>query len=346
MGTNKSAVSSAFGTYRIGATVFPFGRMPYDIASWMKKLRSFGWTTERLAKNELPVEYLGEHFLPYSHDEFWHTIREMRMTLKATDIPPIFIKCIRSYPYFDSNVDLVVNPSKAVEAIDALCAAHWTRPTGASRIEQALVERRKVKLTSSVPGLLPAHVYGGVSWGYQDDTGLLRTEEGDPDPAWVARCEFAEESSRPTRSRDAEWILHPFGPGELVIQAAHITSENFRITLGEAVHICGLLQQDGCYERALRLAEGYGFAGAVALVSEASTTILSDVSTLDPRRFPRSLPRARLENCFLERYRHLTRSGGRPTAIIELASSEASLALRRTVRTVRRWRRGHEDRRS
>jgi hypothetical protein len=311
----------------------------------MKDLRSSGWTIERLAKNELPASHLDEHFFPYSHEQFWKTIRTIRTAIGPAEIPPIFIKCIRTYPYFDSNVDLLVNPSRLAETIGILCSAHWKLPTGMNRVEQALVERGKVKLSPLTPDLLPAHVYGGLRWGYQNDTGLLRTKNGEPDPVMLRRHRLTDAASQPATS-DADSILHPFGAGELVVQAAHITSENFRITLGEAIHIQSLLDEHGCFNEALGLAAGFGFAGAVELVTEASKEILSDVSSLDPNRFPRRLPAARLHDCFLERYHYLRRSGRRSDGIIELGTCEAFLALRRVLRTVRRWRRGYEDRRS
>jgi hypothetical protein len=308
----------------------------WSLAEARRNLGSTGWSEERLDKNELRTASSGASPSSGMY-AFWRTIHAVGDMFAAAGSPAIFIKCVRTYPYFDSNVDILVPPPLWREIKRSAERGGWRHPQGWNRIEQLLMERKKVKLGAPSGDLAAIHLYGGVSWGYQHDCGLLRTSSGDPDPAQVAPLESSA-LSLPMAGQ----ALHPFGAAELVMQAAHITSENLRMTMGEALHIQALMST-GVEAEALELARQYGFSAALGAVEQHSARMLDAWGRLDPARTPAPLPSAALARCLGERTRLgiAERRWGGVTA--EVVTGLGFQAARRSVRRARRWRRGRED---
>jgi len=309
-----------------------------DLAPWIAKLADRGWTVEHLLRNELPADSSRQAH----YEKFWRTIRELALQLRDLGVPPIFIKCVREYRYSDANVDVLVPSPQWQAVIGRLCRTHWRRPSRADWLEQQVIERFKLKLPAVSPDFFAAHLYQAVSWRYQKDIGLLRLNGQEPNERQLHRWPL--QRFLPDRSwSEEEWIYHPNEASELVLQAAHGVFENFRLTLGEAVHFVLLRDRAGpAWDEAAALAGRYGCASALHLVAGESQRLLQHLASLDPRDFPYPLPRAGLWRCFRERYGHLRTQGRTWEAAVELGSCMASYTGLRFIRRWRRWRRGHE----
>jgi hypothetical protein len=302
-----------------------------------------GWTKERLATNELWTT--AESASPIGgRARFWRTIGEATRILGAVrPQPPVFLKCLREYPFWDSNVDLLVARADWTATVDAFVSSGWSMPSGWDRIEQGALERRKVKLTP--PGrLLPVHLYGGVMWGYQRDTGLLRTPLGAPDMHELAGVSLA--TGRFAGAGENWDFLHPARSGELAVQAVHIMFENFRMTMGEAVHIQALIRSSpDDLAAAAELACPLGFGDALRVVVAASSQLVRDWSRVEPERMPRPLSARSLASSLQCRSEALRRSGRSWQSLEEPVTTAAFFAARRAVRATRRARTGREGRR-
>src|SRR5688572_12675935 len=96
-----------------------------DVTDWLQALRRHGWTTERLAKNELPVESIGESYHEYTYEQFWDTLGELSSAVTEIGLDPIFIKSMREYRYYDSNADVVIPAEAWKRTIAHLSSLHW-----------------------------------------------------------------------------------------------------------------------------------------------------------------------------------------------------------------------------
>lgn len=308
-----------------------------DLTRWLTRLQEHGWTGAHLTRNELPADSSRQAH----YEKFWKTIRELAQQFRDLGLPPIFIKCVREYRYSDANVDVLVPSARWRSVIERLCRTHWKLPARADWLEQQLIERAKLKLPAASPDFFAAHLYQAVSWRYQKDIGLLRLHGREPNEHQLRRLPL--QRFLPDCARPEEWIYHPNEASELVLQAAHVVFENFRITLGEACHFVLLRERAGsAWEEALVLADRYGCGPALHLVAEESQRILENLEEMDPRDFPFPLPPGGLWRCFRARYRHLWEKGQGWGAMVELGGCTASYAALRLIRRVRRWRRGHE----
>lgn len=309
-----------------------------DLGPWIAELSAYGWTVEHLVRNELPATPSRRAH----YETFWRTIRELARQLRDLGLPPLFIKCIREYQYSDANVDVLVPWPQWQTVIERLCRTHWQRPARADWLEQQVIERAKLKLPAASSDLCAAHLYRALSWRYQKDIGLLRLNGEAPNEGQLHRWPL--QRFLPNRScLEEEWIYHPNEASELVLQAAHVVFENFRITLGEVVHFILLRERAGsAWEEAVALAKQYGCESALSLVAGESLRLLQNLARLNPRDFPYPLPRAGLWRCFGERYHHLRERGQGWEAAVELGGCIASHTALRVIRRWRRWRRGYE----
>jgi len=317
-----------------------------DIGPLVERLRELGWNEERLVKNDL-IEPRGIAGRQWDHGAFWSTIARLADELRQMGLPPIFIKCARDYPYCDSNVDLLVPRRRLREVARRLWASDWLKPELWDAFEQLLIERAKLKLPSRTPGLVTAHLYGGVSWRYQGDIGLLRLDGTQANPEHLSQVEVADcvpegTSIEPSAARTKVWL--PSDESEMVMQAAHIAYENFRITIGEALHFrLMVLRAPGALDSARALAEGYGCGCALDLLDNESRRVVDGLLAISPNDYPRTLPAETLLPAFRDRARYLTRRGRRLAAMHERWSMHLVYRLVSVIRKVRRWRRGAED---
>ena len=303
-----------------------------DINALRARLSSAGWDAERLDKNELRA---------IGCDRYWATAERMASVMTTLGHQPVLLKLVRSYEYHDSNVDILVPWRDWSRVVQRFAGAGWEMPTGIDRFEQALVERRKLKLPPRHAGLLPAHLYGGVMWGYQRDTGLLHDASGRLDHRHLCGVSFADRRLDGSATSAA---FHPVGPAELVLQAAHIMGENFRMTLGEALHVSNLARDPQLVQHALRLGERHGLDRAVEVTLGQAWSMVDRWESLDPSACPEALPPASVLASVQARHAALSQRS-RGQAWEETVTVTASYAARRSARFVRKLRRGREDRR-
>ncbi len=316
-----------------------------DIGPLVDELRARGWAEERLVKNDL-IEPKGVAGRKWDHAAFWNTIVQLTGELEGLGLPAIFIKCVREYPYCDSNVDVLVPRRRMREVARQLYRSAWVAPELWDQFEQLLIERAKLKLPSTRPGLITAHLYGGVSWRYQSDIGMLRRDGVAENPDQLQRTAVGDCVPQGTTGvvgrETMVWL--PDDASELVLQAAHVAYENFRITVGEALHFRLLvLRVPEALEAARERARENGCESALQLLDDESRRVVDGLLTIDPADYPRTLPRAPLTPAFAERSRLLRGRGETLAAIHESGSMRAVYALVSNIRRFRRWRRGAED---
>jgi hypothetical protein len=312
----------------------PLGRPFLDLRPLTAALEARGWNPERLAKNGLPPATEG---LDPGYVRFWETIEALCEAMNALQIPPVILKSIRVYAYDDGNVDLLVPAGRLWEVARALAKGRWKMPDTAYLIEQQLVERNKLKLLPREDTLLHAHLYEGIGWRYQSDLAILGARH-DRVTAIDTRA-FLPNGNGPGLR-----VFAPDPVAELVLQAAHIAFENYRMTVGEAVNLCLLRRQHAAsWQAALTLADDVGCRHALVSLLEVAERIVADLDTLDPVATPLPLSKRLIFGIHLQRIAHLVRHGKIGGAIGELFSVAVVFPGVRTIRLLRRWRRGRED---
>lgn len=324
--------------FRSLAAAFPQDGPYVDIRPLVSALESRGWSAERLMKNELDSACREEDD---RYPRFVATIAVLDDELRSLGIEPVFIKCFRTYRYSDANIDVLVPRSQLRSVARHLYGSAWRAPEPWDQFEQLLIERAKLKLPSAEAGLLTAHLYGGVSWRYQSDIGLLRRDGERPDPAHLRRVGLARYGEGVDPAKEV-WI--PDGAAELVLQAAHVAFENYRITVGEALNFQLLkLRDPDAWADAVELAPRYGCVRALEMMDRESDWICDHLGDLDPRDYPRTLEAPSVLRPVAERTRTLLRGGRYLSALNELGTSVAVYSLVRGIRRIRRLRRGMED---
>jgi hypothetical protein len=320
---------------------------PYvDITALISRLRKNGWSDERLVKNDL-IEPLGREGREYGYAAFWRTILQIAVELRSMDIPHIFVKCVREYRYCDSNVDVLVPRQRMKEIANEFYKSHWVKPLLEDTIEQLIMERSKLKLQSTTEGILPVHLYGAVSWRYQDDIGLLRKNSYKPNEAHLKQIRVAEFTADEQVGLDPDqpdWVWIPDDAVEFVLQAAHVIFENYRITLGEAIHFRLLRERaTSAWPQACQIAKEHGCKTALRLLDEQSEMICSDLENLNPHDFPRPLPLSYILPAFIGRMKFLARNRRYVSATNEVVTSIGAYCGLYPIRRLRRLKRGFED---
>lgn len=317
----------------------PDGPFYVSLAPLLATLRRAGWTDERLAKNDLLSNQRAVR--GYGMEEFWTTALAGLDACEELGVRAILLKSIRVYPYSDSNVDVLV-PAASLKSVEQrLRELGWLAPGTWDSVEQAMVERRKRKLPPG-PRLpsdhLAIHLYGGLSWRYQDDLGFqLRGLTREVPVDWVAPAGIA--ARHPGRR-----VAVLSADAELVVQAAHVCFENYRLTLGEAVHICGLVAaSESALPEALVLAESVGCRVALRMAVGLAIDALSDPGRLAAAAWPRTLQPRTLDDAFIERWTALRRQGRLMQGAVELSTNWILHRVVAAIRRRRRRERGVED---
>jgi hypothetical protein len=322
----------------LGGRAPELGGVFHDLAPLHRFLeREHGWTAADLARNQLPARAPLDEAGARAHARFWGTIALAARRLEGAGILPVTIKSLRTYAFWDSNADLLIPAGSRARALQALYAGPWVAPSRRSRLEQALVERAKIKLPSQDPEYRPVHLYEGISWRYQADIGLLTGAEHTasrlvPVPAAV----FAG-----TRDQaDPPVVRVPDDATELVLQAAHAAYENFRLSLGEAVHLHLLRRVPGVWERAQGIARVHGCAVALDEVMALCEGWVAGELGWNPAAFPLQIPLPTLARCYRERAAFLLGRRRVGSAAVEIGGFAWVFPVIRAVRRVRRARAG------
>lgn len=273
------------------------------------RLAAGGWTARDFQRNQLG----------YAHEivagldgpgraawvVYWRTVAELQRVLVEAGITPIFLKSRRQYPYHDSNVDVLIAAADWEPTQRALTARGWRLPSRAVRLKQRLIERAKLKLPPVREGLLPAHLYGAVTWRYQSDVGFL-PPAGERE-GWIERVTIGEAAGGDFGDGSADEILMPTAGADLLIHSAQTIFENYRLFYGEALFV-----------RHLRRAMTPARAGAIQTLAEASgaPSVMPAVAALSAdrarpggARWPIRVPWSDLLRCWRERAAWRARSG-------------------------------------
>lgn len=314
-----------------------------DISPFIDILKARGWSDERLAKNDL-VDSSGISGRRHNFGQFWRTIAELARELDQFGVAPIVIKSVREYRYSDTNVDILVPRRDLRRVARHLYRSGWAAPEWRDAVEQLLIERAKLKLPSTRTGILAAHLYGGVSWRYQSDIGLLRLDgvEPNPDQLTMARIQELAPGVHSIPSESSVWV--PNMAAELVMQAAHIAFENYRITIGEAVHLQLMLKRsEDAWHEALDIARKIGCEPALHLVAKQSRNVIQGLELASSADFPMTLQLRELMPAWRERALYLLRRGRILSAVNEFGTTIAVYTAVSLIRRWRRSRRGVED---
>jgi hypothetical protein len=218
-----------------------------SIGRIIRALAAQGWGPPEFAANHLEYAsalHLGENSGPVhaSFERYWRTVGRISSLLREEGIFHVIIKTRRSYPYSDTNVDVYIQDGDWPVVRDVLSRDQWRMPSRAVRFKQRLIERAKIKLPPRVPGLVPAHVYYAVSWRYQRDVTFL-------DPQMVEEVPLVSEAPQLRGEVGSQTVPMPSRPADLLLHAAEIVFENYRITLGEALYMSWLLQKVSSLDR-------------------------------------------------------------------------------------------------
>jgi hypothetical protein len=153
---------------------------------------------------------------------------EISQILEKRGLRFFVMKTFRSYPYVDSDMDIVlVDKARRQEYMDALRELGFASIWNVSILREPR-KRFFVKLSDDGQIKLPiAHVHFTVSWNGID-------------------CLNSDDVWRRLRSMDirGKCVKAPSVEDELLIMAAHTMHENTYITIGELLHIKNLLSEN------------------------------------------------------------------------------------------------------
>jgi len=313
----------------------------YNIDEIINYLKSLGWSSDDLERNELYSSSFKDAITSPNFVKFWETIDEACTLFHENKFEPLLIKCIRTYPYFDKNVDVIVPKGKWKEFVKLVTGSKWYMPSMASRLDQLLIERGKLKFPSHGEHFMMIHLYKFVSWRYQSDMELLRDNGTDPELNQISKFE-ANMFSEDVSSKNDSWFYHPNRVSELVVQAAHVVFENYRITLGEVINFQILKRDKEAWDNACELSKEYGCYKALIYIDQLSQNILSDIENLKPSDFPYRMKYSDLSECFQERVDFWKERNNTLTGYKEMLTSKLFFGILQPVRSFRKLRKGTE----
>lgn len=213
-------------------------------------------------------------FLPEferDQDNYWTAMSGLNAIFAANGVPLATIKSIRSYPYVDSNIDIIVDKRQWRMLSNAVCERTWRKPRIKEFLEQTLVEPFKLKYKAIAGDVAAAHFYAGVRWRY---AAPFRLDGIDPDLLWR---QLPDDYRDLVRSPDDLNILVPTDEFDIVIQAAHVTIENYRLTLGEMIHIGETLAKPGFdHARMEKIARHLGLMTCVTAINDIASRFFKE----------------------------------------------------------------------
>jgi hypothetical protein len=280
-----------------------------SIGRMIRALAAQGWGPPEFAANHLAYAsalHLGENSGPVhaSFERYWRTVGRISSLLREEGIFHVIIKTRRSYPYSDTNVDVFIQDGDWPVVRDLLSRDQWRMPSRAVRFKQRLIERAKIKLPPRVPGLVPAHVYHAVSWRYQRDVTFL-------DPQMVEEVPLASEVPQLEGEVGSQTVPMPTRPADLLLHAAEIVFENYRIALGEVIYMSWLLQNVSPQDqrRVYRLGIERGAGKALRCIIRQARAIEGRDGSELGGDWPKNLPVRELVGAWWERLAEQAKKG-------------------------------------
>ena len=240
------------------------------------------WPADSVARQNL--QYLLPEF-EKEHREYWTGMHRLSQIFDECGVQFTTIKSIRAYPYVDSNIDIIVSGKDWRRLSAAVTRQTWRKPNLREFLEQTLVEPFKLKY-KPIDGVLPAaHFYGGVRWRYATPFRLDRVN-----PDWLWRP-LPEQYSDPEHPGASSKIFVPTEEFDVVIQVAHVTIENYRLTIGELVHISETLAKpEFNLARTQAIAKALGLSYCLKAVCDLATSQFADGHTPSLDRKPMAIP--------------------------------------------------------
>jgi len=228
------------------------------------------WPNHAIVRQNLQC-FLPE--FPRQQDEYWIAMSKLNKIFAAQGVQFKTIKSIRSYHYVDSNIDIIVEKRQWRALSDAVCEQHWRKPQFKEFLEQTLIEPFKLKYKAINSDLAAAHFYAGVRWRYLAPF----TFDGlDQALLWRRLPDAYDELAQ---VKDNLNILVPTKEFDMVIQAAHVTTENYRMTIGEVIHIRDTLAgSDFDYAKMERISQALGLSYCTKAVCKIATGYFEDKS--------------------------------------------------------------------
>lgn len=222
-------------------------------------------------------------------EKYYRSIKEGKYLLERKNIDHSFFKCVRTYPYYDSNVDIILHADEYGQVIEYLERQGWSRPSQSQRMYQYFVEAGKIKMYR--PGdesFMPLHLYRTGSWrGFE----------------YFPADEVIERSKSKDLSLDGELRINvPPDSVDFVIHCAHIVFESYRLRLGEVIHLLNLLETTKPDET---LPKRYGWTQTYRMIRETVERIGAQFEANGKLpKFPMWLPLKDLLPCWNERARY------------------------------------------
>lgn len=240
------------------------------------------WSEDSVARQNL--QYLLPKF-DKDNREYWIGMHRLARIFEECGVQFTTIKSIRAYPYVDSNIDIIVSQKDWRRLSNAVTRETWRKPNLKEFLEQTLVEPFKLKYKAINNNLPAAHFYGGVRWRYAMPLKLERV-----DPAWIWRT-LPEQYADPENPKAKSKILVPTEEFDLVIQAAHVTTENYRLTIGELVHISETLKKPSFNrDRMEKIGKALGLSYCLMAICDIATSQFADGRTPAINRKPLRIP--------------------------------------------------------
>jgi hypothetical protein len=287
-----------------------------DVRPLLGELRRAGWTDDSFKRHGF-AGCEGAH--PNAdYTRFWRTTGEIARVMNAAGQIPVIVKSWRVYAFVDGNVDLITPVAEWGRELSRLAADAWVMPSSGSAAKQQLVEPRKLKLPPRREDLLPAHVYAGLRWRYQPAFEMVALSE---DAFFTTSCASILSTSDAWGSAT---FRSPSLELELVLQALHVFEENYRVSLGECMHIESIARSRTLDAGRVRAIEAQlGVVGASDMLVDGVRAALEDYEAAPNERHLRALPLGEVARYSTQRAQGLARRGSVVGAAVMLASAVA-----------------------
>lgn len=209
------------------------------------------------------------------------------------------IKAIRVYSHFNTDLNIVIQPTEFKRVISLLEADGWSRRSKWSQFKENVAEHGKRKLVNAeMTNISEIHLYPGLSWHgsyYASADHVLR------DTQYI---EFGIEVKNNGRCFD------------LLSNIGHAFFERFKFTAGEVFHISSILQNCSTddIEKAREIAKynGWesGFCDGLGLISE--------LRSRTGQSYPVFIHRKVLWKCWRERFIYHLKHGAPVRGCLEI----------------------------